>query len=136
MKTLLRLIYTSRSNVHLDEAGLASLLEQSRGNNYDSGITGVLSFGHGFFLQVLEGPERELISLYSRIIADSRHRDCEILDVSLTHDRLFPNWTMGFVGAFKRGSAPYNELLDYRIVRDDAAKTRALLDDLLEIVTE
>ena len=136
MKTLLRLIYTSRSNVRFDEAGLASLLEQSRGSNYDSGITGVLSFGHGFFLQVLEGPERELISLYSKIIADPRHRDCEILDVSLTQDRLFPNWTMGFVGEFKRGAAHYNELLDYRIVRDDAARTRALLNELLAIVTE
>jgi len=136
MKTLLRLIYTSRSNVQLDEAGLASLLEQSRSNNYDSGITGVLSFGHGFFLQVLEGPERELISRYSKIIADPRHRDCEILEVSLTQDRLFPNWTMGFVGEFKRGAAHYNELLDYRIIRDDATRTRALLKDLLEIVTE
>jgi len=136
MKTLLRLIYTSRSNVQLDEAGLASLLEQSRSNNYDSGITGVLSFGHGFFLQVLEGPERFLISRYSKIIADPRHRDCEILEVSLTQDRLFPNWTMGFVGEFKRGAAHYNELLDYRIIRDDATRTRALLKDLLEIVTE
>jgi hypothetical protein len=136
MNTLLRLIYTSRANVRFDEASLNSLLEQSRGNNYDSGITGVLSFGHGFFLQVLEGPERELITLYSKIIADPRHRDCQILDVGVTLDRLFSNWTMGFVGEIKRVGSHYNEMLDYRIIRNDAASTRSLLNALLEILTE
>lgn len=136
MKTLLRLIYTSRASVRFDDASLASLLEQSRGNNYHTGVTGVLSFGHGFFLQVLEGPERDLITLYSKIIADPRHRDCQILDVGLTQDRLFSNWTMGFVGEVRRLGGHYNELLDYRVIRDDAASTRTLLDSLLEIVTE
>ena len=64
MKSLLRLIYTSRSSVPFDEASLENLLEKARLNNYHTGITGVLSFGNGFFLQVLEGPERELVNLY------------------------------------------------------------------------
>jgi Sensors of blue-light using FAD len=72
--------------MRFDEAGLTTLLEQSRGNDYDSDITGVLSFGHGLFLPVLEGPERDLISRYSKIIAEQCLRDCEILDVSLTQD--------------------------------------------------
>jgi hypothetical protein len=136
MKALLRLIYTSRSRVHFDDASLASLLHQSRVNNYRSGITGVLSFSHGFFLQVLEGPEREVISRYAKIIGDPRHEDCELLDISLTWDRLFSNWTMGFVGEIKRVGGHYNEMRDYRIIRDDAENTRALLDALMEILTE
>ena len=136
MKNLLRLIYTSRACIPFDDASLKALLEKSRINNYHTGITGVLSFGNGFFLQVLEGPDREVITLYSKIIADPRHRDCEILDISLTHQPLFSNWTMGFVGQVKKIGDHYNEMLDYRTIREDPERTRNLLNALLEIVSE
>jgi hypothetical protein len=136
MQSLLRLIYTSRASVPFDETGLAKLLEKSRSNNYHTGITGVLSFGNGFFLQVLEGPERELITVYAKILADARHRDCEILDLNLTRERMFSNWTMGFVGEVRKLGGHYNEMLDYRVLREDPDQTRGLLSSLLEIISE
>lgn len=134
MKTLLRIIYTSRASIPFDDVSLNSLLDQARSSNYHAGITGVLSFGHGFFLQVLEGPEARLISLYSKILNDRRHRDCQIIDMAFTHQRLFCNWTMGFVGEINKIGQSYNEIIDYRVVREDLAETRFLLDSLLEIV--
>ena len=136
MQSLIRLIYTSRACIPFDKASLDALLEKSRSNNYHAGITGVLSFGNGFFLQVLEGPERQMIPLYATILADPRHRNCEILDINLTHERMFSNWTMGFVGAVTKIGGHYNEMLDYRIIREDPERTRGLLNALLEIVTE
>jgi hypothetical protein len=136
MKSLLRLIYTSRASIPFDEASLNALLEKSRHNNYGHGITGVLSFGNGFFLQVLEGPERDLITTYAKIIADGRHRDCAILDISLTHQRLFSSWTMGFVGDIRKVGGHYNELLDYRVIREVPVDTVKLMNALVEILSE
>jgi hypothetical protein len=135
-KNLLRLIYTSRAGVRFDEGSLQALLERARSNNYHNGITGVLSFGNGFFLQVLEGPEDRLITLYAKILADTRHRDCAILDVHLAEQRLFANWSMGYVSDFRKIGGHYNEMLDYRTVREDRDGTLNLLEALLEIVSE
>ena len=136
MKNLLRLIYTSRAAVPWDADAVESLLVKARRNNYDSGITGILSFNHGHFLQVLEGPETEVLALYSRILKDSRHRECVILSIQLTRTRLFPNWSMGHVQPNPKVGGQYNELLDYRTVTDDVKATQRLLDDLFEIVME
>ena len=136
MKNLLRLIYTSHATVPFDAAAVESLLVKARRNNYDSGITGLLSFSHGHFLQVLEGPETEVLPLYARILQDSRHRECVIISIQLTRQRLFPNWSMGHVQPNPRVGSHYNELLDYRTVIDDLEATRRLLDDLFEIVME
>jgi hypothetical protein len=136
MKNLLRLIYTSHATVPFDAAAVESLLVKARRNNYDSGISGLLSFSHGHFLQVLEGPETEVLPLYARILQDRRHRDCVIISIQLARLRLFPNWRMGHVQPNPRVGSLYNEMLDYRIVNDDVAAARRLLDELLEIVTE
>jgi hypothetical protein len=43
---------------------------------------------------------------------------------------------MGHVQPNPRAGSLYNEMLDYRIVNDDVAAARRLLDELLEIVTD
>jgi hypothetical protein len=136
MKNLLRLIYTSRATVPFDAAALESLLVQARRKNYDNGITGVLSFSHGHFLQVLEGPESEVLRLYARILNDSRHRACVIIAIQLIQTRLCPNWTMSHARPNPKVGSQYNELLDYRTVTDDFEGAQRLLDDLFEIVME
>jgi hypothetical protein len=136
MKEFLRLIYTSRATSSFDADNLDQLLEKSRSNNYGKGITGVLTFGHGFFLQVLEGPENELIKLYSTIMADPRHNQCAILDIRLTYVRMFSNWSMGYASFPGKIGGHYNELLDYRVINDNPEHTKVLLDSLLEIIRE
>lgn len=136
MKNLLRLVYTSKPYGLFEDGSLEALLEKSRSNNYERDITGVLHFGNGLFMQVLEGPETEVISLYSKILADSRHRDCAILSVNLIQRRLFGSWSMGFVSRSKTMNYGYNELLDFRRPRDDSAEMRTLIDSLVEVLRE
>ena len=136
MKNLIRLIYTSRATVPFDDSEIESLLVKSRRTNYDAAITGVLSFSHGCFLQVLEGPESGVLTLYSRILNDTRHRECVIISIQLIRTRLFPNWSMGLVRPSKKVGYQYNELLDYRVVTDDPVTSRNFLENLFEVVTD
>ncbi len=55
------------------------ILRKSKANNPALGITGVLCFSEGIFLQVLEGGRSAVNRLYNRIAADPRHTDVELL---------------------------------------------------------
>lgn len=133
---MLRLVYTSKPYGSMEDSVLDALVEQSRRKNYKSGITGVLHFGNGSFIQVLEGPEIEVINLYSKIVRDPRHRNCVILNISLVQERLFGNWSMGFISGQRKITHGYNELLDYRQVHHGKAEISAVLDLLLEVLRD
>lgn len=92
MKNLLRLMYVSKVYGQFDKAGLDELLEKSRSYNYTVGFTGVLSFGNSLSMQAFEKPETEVITLYSKIIADPRHHDCVVL--SINKDDMLSNLKM------------------------------------------
>lgn len=90
-------IYASGASVPFDSADLHRLLAVSRRNNAELGVTGVLLFHEGAFLQVLEGPEEAVERLYDRIRADGRHHDCRLLFRGDFEERRFDGWSMGFV---------------------------------------
>ena len=69
----------------------------SRRNNLASSITGILMYGGGMFMQVLEGPEQDVLRKYVRILDDPRHRDAQILYISPANDRIFEKWSMGSI---------------------------------------
>ena len=96
---LVRLVYASRSTDPIDDALVASIVEQSKKYNLEHGITGVLctySEGH-LLLQVLEGGRAEVNQLYGAIVRDSRHRDVTMLDYAEITERRFASWRMGSV---------------------------------------
>ena len=70
---LVRLMYASRAVAAFDHEELHSILRQSRRNNPTLGVTGVLCWSQGLFLQVLEGGRSAVNRLYIRIAADPRH---------------------------------------------------------------
>jgi hypothetical protein len=76
---LVRLMYASRAVPALDQEELVTILRQSKANNPSTGVTGVLCFSGGIFLQVLEGGRSAVNKLYNRIGADPRHTDVERL---------------------------------------------------------
>lgn len=90
------LAYESQASVPLTAPDLLDLLEQSRENNARSGVTGILLYRHGTFLQVLEGPHAAVDALYATIAHDPRHRDVSTVLVEDRVERRFPDWTMGF----------------------------------------
>jgi len=94
---LVRLMYASRAASGIDQEELAAILRQSKGANPQHGITGVLCYSEGIFLQVLEGGRSTVNRLYNRIVADSRHHQVELMLYEEISERRFAGWSMGQV---------------------------------------
>ena len=75
---------------------LRFLLRQSRRNNAGLGITGLLLYGNGHYLQVLEGLQTPLEQLFSVIKQDCRHSQVLTLSAGPIRKRVFATWSMGF----------------------------------------
>lgn len=93
---LVRLLYASRA-VDPSEVAIDSILSQSRQFNPTCGITGILCYGGGIFLQAIEGGRTAVNELYSHIVRDSRHKDVVLLHYQEITERRFGGWTMGQV---------------------------------------
>jgi hypothetical protein len=94
---LVRLVYASRAVPTVDQAELAAILRKSKANNPTHGITGVLCFSEGIFLQVLEGGRSAVNQIYNRIATDSRHTQVELMVYEEIGERRFAGWSMGQV---------------------------------------
>ena len=94
---LVRLLYASRAVPAIDQDALVAILRKSKANNPGTGITGVLCFSEGIFLQVLEGGRQAVNQLYNRISADARHTDVTLLCYEEIGERRFACWSMGQV---------------------------------------
>lgn len=94
-----QLVYYSRNVVAgNDRAMLTNLREivsASQRNNSRDGITGFLIFDKTWFVQILEGAQRQVSETYTRIARDPRHSSATIVDARNVVARSFPNWTMG-----------------------------------------
>jgi hypothetical protein len=90
------IIYTSRlaSCEAPVETVLASIRRQSRSRNPAIGVTGVLMFHAGRFLQVLEGEERHIRDLMARIALDARHAEMLVLVDEPISRRSLGEWNM------------------------------------------
>lgn len=97
MPHLLRLTYISRAVGVVDKPFVAALLLQSRQRNAVLDIRGVLCTGRGTFVQSLEGPEANVITLYARILRDPRHRDVSLVSIGLAGSRSFAQWSMAHI---------------------------------------
>lgn len=113
--TMLSLTYFSTATVPFNDTDLLALLETSRVNNAAAGITGMMIYHQGHFVQVLEGPEDAVRATYDRIARDTRHRDVSVELEDHVEERGFPDWSMGF----RDGSAV-----------DDLAGFSTFLDDI------
>jgi hypothetical protein len=94
---LVRLMYASRAVPAVDQEELLAILKKSKSNNSKDGVTGVLCFSEGIFLQVLEGGRNPVNRLYNRITRDSRHSDVVLLNYEEVDERRFAGWSMGQV---------------------------------------
>ena len=92
-----QLIYRSKANAYFSDDDLIRLLHQCRTNNIGKKVTGLLLYGYGNFIQLLEGDDDVVRDLYTqRISRDPRHRDPVILHQKYVPKRLFKNWSMAF----------------------------------------
>ena len=90
------ILYLSRAVQPLSDQDLHELLAQSRRNNAQHGITGILFYSHGRIAQLFEGEEAVADSLFDRIAVDTRHTHVvKHIDKSIAQ-RSFAEWSMAF----------------------------------------
>jgi hypothetical protein len=106
---LVRLLYASRA-IDSNPEAIDTILSQSRNYNPTCGITGILCYGGGIFLQAIEGGRMAVSELYGHIQKDARHKDVVLLHYEEITERRFGGWTMGQVNMSKINT---NILLKY-----------------------
>ncbi len=100
-ESLIEVVYASGATRPFDDEELAELLEKARANNHALGVSGILLYLDGSFLQVLEGPEEAVHALYDKIALDKRHNNVLVLKKSSIETRTFGEWKMGCVSLDK-----------------------------------
>jgi hypothetical protein len=130
---LVRLLYASRA-VDASPEAIESILAQSRQHNPATGITGILCYGGGIFLQAIEGGRSQVSQLFGHIMADKRHREVVLLHYEEIPERRFGGWSMGQVNLSKTNHAlllKYSETAELDPYSVSGKVSLALLEDLM-----
>jgi len=91
-----QLLYVSGAAGSVTDADIEQILSTSRRNNEARGVTGMLLYADGAFIQVLEGEETDVKAIAERIQGDRRHRNYMVLCEQRAEARAFADWQMGF----------------------------------------
>lgn len=130
---LVRLLYCSRA-VEPTDAVIESILAQGRQHNPENGITGILCFGGGIFLQAMEGGRMQVSELFGQIQQDPRHKDVALLHYEEIFERRFGGWSLGQVNLSKLNHAillKYSEKPELDPYSVSGKVSLALLEDLM-----
>jgi hypothetical protein len=131
---LVRLMYASRAVPAVDQEELLAILKKSKANNPKAGVTGVLCFSEGVFMQVLEGGRSAVNKLYNRIAADARHTEVVLLNYEEISERRFGGWSMGQVNMSRLNPAlllKYSECAKLDPYAVSGKISMALFDELV-----
>jgi len=130
---LVRLLYASRA-VDTSPAAIEAILAKSRTHNPACGITGILYYGAGTFLQAIEGGRDAISDLYGHIQRDARHKDVVLLHYEEISERRFGGWTMGQVNLSKLNASTllkYSEKPELNPYAVSGKVSLALLEELM-----
>ena len=130
---LVRLLYASRVLDKRPEA-IDAILAQSRQYNPTCGITGILCYGGGIFLQAIEGGRMPVNELYGHIQRDPRHSEVALLLYEEITERRFSGWTMGLVNLQKLNHSillKYSEKPELDPYSVSGQVSMALLEELM-----
>jgi hypothetical protein len=131
---LVRLLYVSRALDPKAEEETDSILDSSRQHNIANGITGILCYGGGIYLQAIEGGRKQVNELYGHILRDTRHKDVVLLHYQEITERRFGGWTMGKVNLSKLNTSivlKYSEQPELDPYSVSGLVSLALLEELM-----
>ena len=94
-----RLVYSSSATVDFSPDDLIALPGKAKATNERLHVSGMLLYHEGTFIQVLEGDQEVVESLYALIEHDDRHEEPRVLLREDEVERSFGEWTMGFFRA-------------------------------------
>jgi len=130
---LVRLLYASRA-VDCSPEAIDDILIRSRHYNPSLGITGILCYGGGIFLQAIEGGRNPVSDLYGHIQKDARHKEVVLLHYEEITERRFGGWTMGKVNLAKLNHSillKYSETPELDPYAVSGKVSLALLEELM-----
>jgi len=130
---LVRLLYCSRA-VDTSPEVIESILGQARQHNPHSGITGILCYGSGIFLQAIEGGRMKGSELFGAILNHAPHKDVALLHFEEILERRFGDWSMGQVNISKINHATllkYSETAELDPYSVSGTVSLSLLEDLM-----
>jgi hypothetical protein len=90
------LIYASSAVIRLSQNDLLDFLKDVRRRNEARGLTGMLLYRDGTYLQYLEGQRSDIDKLMNRLREDPRHKGLRIIREGTIRERLFPDWSMAY----------------------------------------
>jgi hypothetical protein len=93
---LYELIYCSIASPSLNRNEIPNILKVSQENNSKNDITGCLLYYNDAFIQILEGNQEVIESLYSKIEQDTRHYNTRQVYSNNIEQKLFKEWSMAF----------------------------------------
>jgi len=128
------IIYLSRATAPFSDDQLHDLLLQARTRNASLDVTGLLLYGNQQFMQVLEGEEEAVRTIYDAIKRDPRHQNVTAYADKGIEQRAFANWAMAFETT---SAARFVELTGYLAplgLTVDATRLRQTDAALLELL--
>ncbi|WP_178988705.1 BLUF domain-containing protein [Winogradskyella schleiferi] len=91
-----QLTYRSKAISTLEIEDLDNILVRANEVNKINDITGCLIFLNGAFVQILEGGQKEVNTVFEKIKLDSRHHSVELLWENQYDKRHFSDWNMTY----------------------------------------
>jgi hypothetical protein len=92
-----RMIYASSAVSNTSFESVIDMLTQATQRNKELGITGIMVFDGKQFLQCIEGDNSTVDGLKAKIFSDQRHTDIFLHGEEEIAQRLFSDWSMGYV---------------------------------------
>jgi len=120
--------------VDTSQSAIDEILAQSRLHNPACGVTGILCYGAGVFLQAIEGGRMAISELYGHIQRDARHKDVVLLHYEEISERRFGGWTMGQANLSKLNTSTllkYSETAELNPYLVSGKVSLALLEELM-----
>jgi Sensors of blue-light using FAD len=94
--SVFHLVYVSSAVDLMDQPALEAILTTARAKNQRRGVTGMLVYHDGNFMQALEGDEAVVAALADSIGRDPRHKDMRVVVRYANDTRDFADWDMAF----------------------------------------
>ena len=88
--------YFSTAIKPLNDKQLEAMLKKTRKTNSELGLTGMLIYIEGTFIQMIEGDKDTVEKVYKKISLDNRHKQLIKVISGIWVSAKFDGWSMGF----------------------------------------
>ncbi len=128
-----RLIYHSTATFAEDanpNTVIRDILRAAQRNNTPIGVTGMLMYEDGVFIQLLEGPREAVTQIFLQLANDPRHTKLAIDECAAITERSFDGFSLGYIsqqhgdlrarllGYLQRAAQPKNLTVEHQSQTD------------------